>query len=255
VVILGLGLGGTGAGLFLSQGRAVEEQQATPESRQAKPTKDKDTGKGKGEAEAIRQGKNNLKQLGIAMHNYESTHGQLPPSAIVSKDGKRLLSWRVLLLPYLEEDKLFKQFKLDEPWDSDHNKKLLARMPRVYAPTLAKKVQPGATPFQVFTGPGTIFPGNRGSQITDITDGTSNTILIVEAASAVPWTKPEDLPFDPKKPLPRLGGRFEAGFLLALADGSVFLGKKDFDQDILRSCITASGGEVVDLGKILAKDD
>jgi RNA polymerase sigma factor (sigma-70 family) len=240
VVLLGL----AGAGLLLSQGRAAGQ----PEAKQERPAR------AKGEAEAIREGKKNLQRLATVMHDYESTHGQLPPAAIVSKAGKPLLSWRVLLLPYLGEDKLFQQFKLDEPWDSAHNKKLLAKMPRIYAPPRARPKEPGTTPLQVFTGKGTVFEGNRGARITDITDGTSLTILIVEASKAVPWTKPEDLPFEAGKPLPRLGGRFAAGFLIAFADGSVFLGKKDFDQDTLRAAITRNGGEVLDPDKLKAQE-
>jgi RNA polymerase sigma factor (sigma-70 family) len=239
-----LGLAGAGAGLLLSQGRAAGQPEAK-QTRQARA---------KGEAEAIREGKKRLQRLANAMHDYASTHGQLPPAAIVSKAGKPLLSWRVLLLPYLGEDKLFKQFKLDEPWDSAPNKKLLAKMPRLYAPTGARPKEPGTTPFLVFTGKGTVFEGNRGARITDISDGTSATVLIVEASKAVPWTKPEDLPIEAGKPLPRLGGRFEAGFLIAFADGSVFLGKKDFDQDTMRAAITRNGGEVLDPDKLKAQE-
>ncbi len=76
---------------------------------------------------------NNLKQIGLAMHNYESTFGTFPPAYIADKaTGKPLLSWRVAILPFLEQDALYKQFHLDEPWDSAHNKTLIARMPPVY---------------------------------------------------------------------------------------------------------------------------
>src|SRR5262249_21670890 len=77
-------------------------------------------------AAARMQSSNNLKQFGLAMHTYLDQHGTFPPAAIYDKDGKALLSWRVLLLPYIEADPLYKKFKLDEPWDSAHNKKLLA---------------------------------------------------------------------------------------------------------------------------------
>ena len=118
----------------------------------------------------------NLKNLGLAMHNYHATDGTFPPAAVYSKDGKPLLSWRVLLLPYLEQNDLFRQFKLDEPWDGPTNKKLLAKMPEIYAIPRDKAKQSHATAYQVFTGAGTIFPGPKASRVADITDGTSNTI-------------------------------------------------------------------------------
>src|SRR5262249_3525398 len=124
---------------------------------------------------------NNLKQIGLAMHNYHDANGAFPPAALYDKDGKALLSWRGLLLPYVEKDNLYQQFKVDEPWDSPHNKKLLARMPPVYKHPNVKKTSPGGTFYQVAVGKGTIFDGKRGLRITDITDGTSNTIMVAEA--------------------------------------------------------------------------
>jgi RNA polymerase sigma factor (sigma-70 family) len=186
----------------------------------------------------------NLKNIALAMHNYHATDGTFPPAAVYSMDGKPLLSWRVLLLPYLDQRDLFSQFKLDEPWDGPTNKKLLEKMPEIYAiPRKAKQTH--ATAYQVFTGAGTIFPSPKASRIADITDGTSNTILIVEAAEAVPWTKPADLPYDPKKPLPRLGIS-RKGFQTAFADGSVRFFKHTIKEVALRALITSNGGEAID---------
>ena len=75
---------------------------------------------------------NNLKQIGLAMHNYHAMHKTFPPAYTVDKAGKPLLSWRVLILPYLEQDALYKEFHLDEPWDSEHNRALIDRMPATY---------------------------------------------------------------------------------------------------------------------------
>jgi RNA polymerase sigma factor (sigma-70 family) len=85
-------------------------------------------------AASERQVRNNLKQIGLAMHTYREAHGRFPAPAILGKDGKPLLSWRVAILPYIVEDGLYQSFKLDEPWDSPHNKRLLERMPGLYAP-------------------------------------------------------------------------------------------------------------------------
>jgi prepilin-type processing-associated H-X9-DG protein len=187
---------------------------------------------------------NNLKQLALAVHNYESTFTTLPPAAVYSKDGKPLLSWRVLLLPYLEQETLYNEFKLDEPWDSEHNKKLLDKMPKVFDAPGAKGLKPGMTVYRAFTGKGTVFEGVKGIRFTDITDGTSNTLLFVEAAEAVPWTKPDDLPFVPGK-LPKLGGLFKGGFNAAMCDGSVRFFPATIKAKTLEALITRNGGEVI----------
>jgi hypothetical protein len=194
------------------------------------------------------QSQNNLRQLAVAMHNYASGNGsRFPPQAVYSPDGKPLLSWRVLLLPYLDQEALYKQFHLDEPWDSPHNKELLARMPRVFAmpgqPTGATE-----TYYQGFAGKSAFFEGKKGLRLPgDFPDGTSNTIMLVEAATAVPWTKPDDVPFDPDptKPLPKVGGRFRGGFNAALCDGSVRFLRKTISDLTLRAAITRDGGEVL----------
>jgi uncharacterized protein (TIGR03067 family) len=199
-------------------------------------------------AAAKAQSENNLKQIGLAMHTFHDTYQQLPKNAIYSKDGKPLLSWRVAILPFIEENPLFMEFRQNEPWDSPHNKKLLAKMPKVYEPVLGKPKQPYSTYYQVFTGPGTVFEGEKKLGIRDILDGTSNTILVVEAGEAVPWTKPQDLPFDPKKKeLPKVGGLFPDGFHIALCDGSTRWVNGRPDPRVLRAAITRAGGEAINL--------
>ncbi len=189
---------------------------------------------------------NQLKQIGLAMHGYHDRQGTFPPAALANKKGEALLSWRVLLLPYVDEQKLFREFNLEEPWDSPNNKKLLARRPKVFEP-VRKDPGGGATFYQVFHGKGAGFEGNRGLGVREFRDGTSNTILVVEAADAVPWTKPADVPFDPKKPLPKLGAMFDDVFLTAFADGSVRSVRKTIAEKVLRAVITRAGGEVAQL--------
>jgi hypothetical protein len=204
---------------------------------------------------------NNLKELGLAFHNYHDAYGTLPGHAIYAK-GKPLLSWRVALLPFLDHD-LYKAFKLNEPWDSEHNKKLLSRIPRVYAPVRGKTKTPYSTYYQVFTGPDTPFnpatarpagagdaPRTAGARFADITDGLSNTILVVEAGEGVPWTKPEDLAYDARKPIPKLGGQFPDGFHVLLGDGSTTFLRKDFDEKTMRDLINPKDGNPVDFDKV-----
>jgi hypothetical protein len=195
----------------------------------------------------------NLKQIGLALHNYHDASNRFPFAAIYAKNDKMgkkpLLSWRVAILPYVEEYKLYQEFKLDEPWDSDHNKKLLPKMPKVYGPNDAKSDH--STFYQAFVGKGAAFEGGV-SKITfaSFKDGTSNTLLIAEAAKAVPWTKPEDLVYDPDKDLPKLGGLFDDGFHVLYADFYVQFIKKDIKPETLRALITRNGGEVVDRRKL-----
>jgi prepilin-type processing-associated H-X9-DG protein len=192
---------------------------------------------------------NNLKQIGLAAHNYHASLDALP-FPFAGKDGaaprandKPLLSWRVAILPFIEQDNLYRQFKFDEPWDSEHNKKLIPLMPKIYA-SPGVEVEKGVTFYQCFTGPNAMRPG---ISFANIVDGTSNTLMVVEGGEPVIWTKPDDLPYDPKKPLPKLGGVFEDGFNALFCDGSVRFIKKTIKEEVLRALITANGGEVIDL--------
>lgn len=195
------------------------------------------------EAAARLRASNNLKAIALAFDNYEAAGGRLPAQAIYTPDGKPGLSWRVMLLPYLDQSELYKQFKLDEAWDSPHNKKLIARMPWMYEIPGRKQSSPGQTFFQVFHGKGAVFDGKDGIKFEDITDGRANTFLVVEAGKAVPWTKPEDIPFDPAKKLPRLGGSFRGVFLAAFCDGAVRPVSDTVSEDVLKAMITRNGGE------------
>jgi hypothetical protein len=210
------------------------------------------------EARMRRRVSDDLRQIGIALHNHHDTYKNFPPQAIHSKDGKPLLSWRVAILPYIEQDILYRQFKLDEPWDSAHNIKLLAQMPQIYAGTgdrakgltyyqavLGPNNGPGATAWMNERVPGALFHA-RGTRLPgSFQDGTSNTLLVVEAAEAVPWTKPADVSYDPNKPVPRLGGMFEQGFYAMFADVSVIFLPRRIDEPTLRAIITRADGEVV----------
>ncbi len=188
---------------------------------------------------------NNLKQIALAMHNYHSTYGAFPAAAICDKKtGKPLLSWRVAILQYIEEEALYKQFKMDEPWDSEHNLKLAKNMPKIYFHPKANKPGDDKTHYRLFYGKGATFELNKSTQLTNITDGTSNTIMAVEAEEPVVWTNPNDLAFDPTKALPKMlsiNGKFSAAF----CDGSVRSFKVPIDQEILKLLIQKNDGKPI----------
>ncbi len=191
----------------------------------------------------------NLKQIGLAFHNHESAFGCLPTNG-TDKAGKPLLSWRVAILPYLDHGDLYKKFKLDEPWDSEANEKLIPLMPKIYS-VPDRDAPAGETYYQTFTAPENLdggspllVPGVK-RQFAGITDGTSNTVAVTEAADPVVWTKPADMAFDPKK-LPNLGNPKRDRISMVFLDGHVCtLPRKDLTDEFLKAIITVDGDEVV----------
>jgi hypothetical protein len=197
------------------------------------------------------QGMNNLKQIMLALHFHHDTFKTFPAHASYSEDGKPLLSWRVHMLPFLEEQALYDQFHLDEPWDSEHNKKLIEQMPAVFlSPNSANTPDSGLTNYVAPMGEGFVFDGTeQGARLLDITDGLSNTIALVEVDDehAVPWTAPEDWEYNEEDPTTGLFGLHPGIGLVALCDGSVQAISEYIDVDTLRALFTRAGGEAVRL--------
>jgi Protein of unknown function (DUF1559) len=191
---------------------------------------------------------NNLKQIVIAAHNYHDANMRMPAN-VVGKDGEAILSWRVQLLPYLEHEQLYKQFKFDEPWNGPNNIQLVEKMPKLFESPRAIVKKKGYTVYQGFSGKGCLFrPDNSALRITDITDGTSNTFFAVEASTAVPWTKPADIPFDSEKDLPDFGKAYGHKPVLAMCDGSVrVLDLKKVDKEMVKRAVTVADGMPVEL--------
>jgi hypothetical protein len=181
---------------------------------------------------------NNLKQIALAWIVYHDSNGTFPPQTF-----KKGLSWRVAILPYIEQDELYRQFKLDEPWNSPHNIKLVPLMPKVFES--AKKAEPGRTYYQTFVGPNTINKvPTQGIKFTQIPDGTSNTIMVAEASRAVEWTKPDDIRVFPNQPIV-LGGADPKFVLVGFADGSVRPLPRTLDQQSLRWLIDPADGNAI----------
>lgn len=210
------------------------------------------------------QSHGNLQQIGSAIHQHVNVTGSLPtdsrdvdnPRKAGGKpSGRPLLSWRVHILPYLGEEALYRRFKLDEPWDSQNNRPLLAQMPAVYiTPEAGKRAGPGKTYYRGFTHKGAAFekapvPGaplklNFGASFPD---GLTITLLVVEAGEAVEWTKPDDFDWSPGRPRPELGGispKLPYCYIL-MGDGSVRKLRKDVPDQTLRWLIDRMDGNVI----------
>jgi hypothetical protein len=188
---------------------------------------------------------NNLKLLDLAMMDYHYIYGHLPPAVLRDPElGNQAqpYSWRVALLPFLGEDTLFSQYRRDEPWDSPANKAVLASMPRVFAAPDSDRAVYGLTPYQVLVGPGTAFerPGLR-VRLGDFPRGADQTILIVEAADPVFWTKPEDLSYAPDGPLPKVGGLVGNGLHAVFVDCSVRWFEARHEESTLRTLVPPKG--------------
>ena len=199
---------------------------------------------------------NNLKQIGLAIHNYHDTFRALPAAYSVDKEGKPLLSWRVHILPYVEQQALYKQFRLDEPWDSEHNRKLIGQMQPTYRSPNSKAAA-GKTNYLGIRGKGGVFVAPkegrpqekfpRGTSFAEILDGTSNTIMVVEASDerAVTWTKPDDLEPDAQNPVRGLVGLWPGKFQVLFCDGSVRSLPQSIGRETLLNAFDRADGNVI----------
>jgi type II secretory pathway pseudopilin PulG len=198
------------------------------------------------EAARRTQSMNNMKQLMLALHVYYDAKKSFPAHAICDADGKPLLSWRVAILPYLGQESLYNEFHLDEPWDSDHNKPIVAKMPQVFN-NPSYNIEPGKTAYLAVVGDACAFDGtDQGLKFQQFTDGTSRTVMFVEANAdrAVEWTKPDDLSFDAKNPKAGIAAGPHPGIWnAAFADGSVHSISDDIDPQTVRAMFTRNGGE------------
>jgi hypothetical protein len=209
------------------------------------------------QAAARSESTNNLRQLALAALNYQDHFGSFPPAVAYGKsvygdvntsgdDGADIpRSWRVELLPLLGHEALYKEYRLDQPWDSEANLAVLRKMPALFRSPNDVLTSTNASYFAL-TGPGTVFDGNEGTELKEIEDGTSNTLLFAEAKRTVPWTKPEDVSYDAAQPIPALGGWRPDEFLIVLCDGSALpvVSHEGIDKNLLKPWIEKSDGQV-----------
>ncbi len=204
---------------------------------------------------AVRKRQNMAREAAVAflIARHETGAQKLIPAAAPAKEGGPPVSWRVRALPHLEHKDLYDEYRLDEPWDSENNLKLLKKMPRFYGDD-----PDGRTRFMVFTGEGSLFPtATAALPFNDVKDGESTTILLVEAGpeKAVPWTKPQDLAFDPKDPAAALGEVPQEGFTAVFLDLHIDTLPAEIDGEELKALITPAGGERSIRGGLLPGGD
>ena len=198
------------------------------------------------EAARRAQSSNNLKQIGLALHNYHDTNGSFPPAVVTDANGQPLYSGRVLLLPYMEKQGLSQQFKWNEPWDSPNNQPISQKMMTVFIDPSNPNPKPGQTDYLFVTGKGTVFEAGVSTKIREITDGTSNTMIVVEVRnSGVSWAEPKDL--DISQPMALPPGNHPGGNIAAFGDGSVRFLSKALPAQTVRDTATKAGGEIVSL--------
>ena len=190
---------------------------------------------------------NNLRQIGLAIMSHASQKGSYPTASINARDGRPLLSWRVAVLPLLDENALYRQFRLNEPWDSEHNRKLIDRMPKVFA-SPGSDLGPGFSNYLAVAGTDTVLAmAKRGTRMADVRDGTSKTLMLVEVddTHAVEWTRPAEYEWDVDDPLYGLGGIWPGQFFGVFADGRVSRLDTTMGTTSLNGLATRAGGEFV----------
>ncbi|MEQ8786078.1 MAG: DUF1559 domain-containing protein [Pirellulaceae bacterium] len=195
------------------------------------------------------QSQNNLKNLGLGVMQHVDVSSEYPPAFSTDAEGKPLLSWRVHILPFIEEKALYDQFHLDEPWDSEHNKTLIAKMPQVYRFPGSDETDT-TTRYVALVHPDGVFTGDATKVgFSELKDGSTNTVLLVEGDPefAVTWTKPEDIDFDPEHPMIGLGKAWPDGFNVLIGDLRAILLRSDTPPETIKALVTRKGGEIVEL--------
>ncbi|XZE52415.1 DUF1559 domain-containing protein [Planctomycetaceae bacterium SH139] len=192
------------------------------------------------------QASNNLKQISMAMHHYHDVYGHIVPAAIQGENGKPLLSWRVALLPYIGQQELYDQFKLDEPWDSEYNKSLLSRIPPVYADPLGGPLPPGMTTYRLPVIPGAIYSSAEPLRFKDIKDGLSNTIWLMRSprSAAIEWTNPAAWELDSSNLRSSVFGDALMA-IVGFGDGSVRTIEGTISEEMLGFALQYADGEPV----------
>jgi len=199
--------------------------------------------------------KNNLKQIGLALHNYHDMHGCFPPAYFADEQGRPMHSWRVLILPQLERSDLYARYRFDEPWDGPHNRLLHDELVSEFqCPGDVNDAHPKTVSYLAVVGPDTAWPGKESRRFTDFLDGTSQTILLAEVAdSGVIWCEPRDLHSDQMlldiegKAGQGISSSHMSGAHFLFGDGSVHFLQETVDRDTIHALLTPRGRESLEV--------
>lgn len=193
------------------------------------------------------QCKNNLKQIGLALHNYHDAYGSFPPPYTVDESGQKLHSWRTLLLPFVDQNPLYVQIDLTRPWDDPVNLKLCSTPVPVYLCPSAV-IDDADTTYLAMVGPDFAFDRENSRRFDDFTDGASDVLLVLEGTpeQAVPWASPQDadeamfLGISPESKLTHSGG-----MNVLFADGAARFFDDATPPEVRRALLTIAGGEKI----------
>ncbi len=201
----------------------------------------------------------NFCSIKLALHNYHSSYGELPPAYIADANGKPMHSWRVLILPFMELGPLYSRYNFNEPWDGPNNIKLLDEMPGAFACPSRLDRPRNLTSYVAIGGPGTMFPGANPVTFGDVTDGLAETLMVVEVSNVdIPWTSPRDLDVcmmsfvvnDPRRP--GISSKHPGGANVAFGDASVHFLRESTSRGDLKALTTISGGERVSARAVIS---
>jgi hypothetical protein len=203
---------------------------------------------GRGPSSPRTQCKNNLKQLALALHNYHERYQCFPPAYIANAKGMPMHSWRVLILPFIEQTIIYEQYRFDEPWNGPNNRKLDYPIATFHCQADPKGNQ-SETSYVAVVGPDTMFPGDKSTKFDDCKDGPANTILLVEIDnSGIDWKEPRDIAFDDalrglnRKGQPSLSSPHEGGAHAGLVEGSVRFPENSISAETLRKLLNRNDG-------------
>lgn len=189
---------------------------------------------------------NNMKQIGLAMHNYHDVHGQFPPAYTVDDTGRRLHSWRTLILPFMDQKPLYDSIDLSKPWDDPVNQQAAHSAVLSYACPSAPGVDPTMTTYLAIADPSSVLGGPNSTRFRDIIDGTSNTVMITETniSQAVPWMSPQDMDLQTFiNAAPSGASHHPGGGHVLIADGSVQFLSNDTPEEARRAMVTIAGAD------------